>query len=159
MVLLFNGATPSLTHSPSPPTLLCSIWTKRKIAPRWWRGGVSIRRGNGAPSRTGCVVYGHTATAMREMGTPPAPASLSRCVFSRRPLVALVTVSWKGHSVRAEDLAAEAALNICTAYRRYCTGYTFFFAHREPDRECTLFAHRKPVTCCGVMAIALCSTM
>lgn len=51
------------------------------------------------------------------MGAHPLPPTL--CVVSRRPLVALVTISWKGRSVRAEDLAAEAALNVCTAYRRY----------------------------------------
>ena len=40
---------------------LCNTWKKRHERPSV--GGVSVRSGNGAPSRKGCVVNGQTTKA------------------------------------------------------------------------------------------------
>ena len=42
---------------------LCNIWKKRNERPNV--GGVSIRNGNGAPSRKGCVVNGQMTKASK----------------------------------------------------------------------------------------------
>lgn len=55
------------------------------------------------------------ASVLREISSHPKLVGL---LMRRRPLFALVTLSWKGQSVKAEDWAAEATLNVCAAYRR-----------------------------------------
>ena len=43
---------------------ICNIWKKRNGRPNV--GGVSIRSGNGAPSRKGCVVNGQMTKASKK---------------------------------------------------------------------------------------------
>ena len=50
-------------------TLICNIWKKRNERPDV--GGVSIRSGNGSPSRKGCVVNGTMTKASNERVPPP----------------------------------------------------------------------------------------
>lgn len=55
------------------------------------------------------------AAFLREISSHPQLVGL---LMQKRYMFALVTLSWKGLSIKAEDWAAEATMNVCDAYRR-----------------------------------------
>lgn len=55
------------------------------------------------------------ATFFREISSHPQLVGL---LMQKRSMFALVTLSWRGLSIKGEDLAAEATMNVCDAYRR-----------------------------------------